>query len=243
MAFIPAGTFVMGEGRERHEVALPAYQIGKYPVTNAAFARFVEAGGYRDPSFWTEAGWRDVGNERAAPRFWDNARFSKPSQPAIGLSWYECVAYCRWLSGQTGRLYRLPTEAEWEKAARGKDGPTYPWGDAFDAARLNAREGSQKVYCSTPVGIYPGGASPFGLFDCAGNVWEWCATRWQKPYPYNAAEDEWDEHYLEGRNLRALRGGSWNYEADVAKCAHRFRFEPFGWNDRGGFRLVCAAPR
>jgi formylglycine-generating enzyme required for sulfatase activity len=242
MALVPAGKFVMGEGREQHELRLPEYRIGKYPVTNVEFARFVEAAGYKERSYWTDAGWHEVAKERDEPRFWQNARFNKPNQPVIGLSWYECVAYCRWLSRQTGRVFRLPSEAEWEKAARGEDGRVYPWGNDFDASRLNAREGEQKVYCSTPIGICPTGASPFGLYDCAGNIWEWCATRWGKPYPYDATEDEWAENYLEGQNLRALRGGSWNYEADVARCAYRFRFEPFGWNDRGGFRLVCAVP-
>ena len=241
MVVIPAGPFIMGEGRERHEVRLPAYQIGKYPVTNVEFARFVEASGYKNASFWTEAGWQEVGQKRDEPRFWQNPRFNKPNQPVIGLSWYECVAYCRWLSAQTGRIWRLPTEAEWEKGARGDDGRKYPWGNDFDASRLNAREGDQKAYCSTPVGMYPTGVSPFGLFDCAGNGWEWCATRWEKPFPYDPDEDEWNERYLAERNLRALRGGSWNYEADVAQCAYRFRFEPFGWNDRGGFRLACTA--
>jgi formylglycine-generating enzyme required for sulfatase activity/DNA-binding winged helix-turn-helix (wHTH) protein len=243
MVAIPAGKFAMGEGSAQHEVWLPDYEIGTYPVTNTEFARFVDAGGYRDASLWTEAGWREVGEERDEPLFWHNARFNKPNQPVIGLSWYECVAYCRWLSAKAGRIHRLPSEAEWEKAARGSEGRTYPWGDLFEANRLNAREGDQKVYCSTPVGVYPGGMSPFGLFDCAGNAWEWCATRWKKPFPYNASEDEWAAIYLEGGSLRALRGGSWNYEADVAECAYRFRFEPYGWSDRAGFRIVCPESR
>jgi formylglycine-generating enzyme required for sulfatase activity/DNA-binding winged helix-turn-helix (wHTH) protein len=243
MAVIPVGEFTMGKGLECHQVSLPEYQIGRYPVTNAEFAWFVAAGGYENKSIWTKAGWEEVGIERKEPRFWNDPRFNKPNQPVIGLSWYECVAYCRWLSAHTGRLHRLPTEAEWEKAARGVDGRTYPWGNAFEASRLNAREGSQKAYCSTPVGTYPAGKSPFGLFDSAGNCWEWCATRWKKPYPYETGQDEWNEGYLEGQNLRALRGGSWNYEEEVTQCAYRFRFEPFGWNDRAGFRLVCPLPR
>jgi formylglycine-generating enzyme required for sulfatase activity len=241
LVLIPSGTFLMGDGAEQHPVMLPAYRIGRYPVTNSEYARFVEADGYRHRAYWTEAGWREVAQERREPRFWENPRFNKANQPVIGLSWYECVAYCRWLSAHTGRSHRLPTEAEWERAARGDDGRKYPWGDVFDPNRLNARAGDQKVYCSTPVGIYPHGVSPFGLFDCAGNTWEWCATRWKKPLPYDVREDEWSEDYLEGQNLRALRGGSWNYEAEVTQCAHRFRFEPFGWSDRGGFRLVCPA--
>jgi formylglycine-generating enzyme required for sulfatase activity len=238
MARIPGGKFLMGAGRERHEVHLPEFEIGRYPITNAEYARFIAAGGYQQNSHWTESGWQEIGKERDEPKFWRDPRFNKPNQPVIGLSWYECVAYCRWLSSETGRIHRLPTEAEWEKAARGEDGRKYPWGNTFDASRLNAREGAQKVYCSTPVGSYSTGASPYGLFDCAGNSWEWCSTRWQKSYPYDVAENEWDESYVEGQALRALRGGSWNYEAEVTQCAYRFRFEPFGWGDRGGFRVA-----
>jgi formylglycine-generating enzyme required for sulfatase activity len=243
LVHIPSGNFTMGDGPERHEVWLDDYQIGRYPVTNAEYRPFVEAGGYAERSYWTDAGWQEVGGRREEPRFWRNSRFNRPNQPVIGLSWYECVAYCRWLAEQTGRAYRLPTEAEWEKAARGQDARLYPWGDSFDASRLNAREGDQKVYCSTPVGAYPAGVSPYGLFDCAGNGWEWCATRWKKSFPYDGGENEWTDIYLEGGTLRALRGGSWNYEAELAQCAHRFRFEPLGWNDRGGFRTACGAAR
>jgi formylglycine-generating enzyme required for sulfatase activity/DNA-binding winged helix-turn-helix (wHTH) protein len=243
MAVIPAGNFIMGSGREQREIILPEFAIGKYPVTNAEYSRFVEAGGYREPGHWTRSGWKEVGKERNEPRFWRDPQFNKPNQPVIGLSWYECVAYCRWFSAQSGRPYRLPTEAEWEKAARGSDGRAYPWGDIFDAARLNAREGEQKVYSTTPVGIYPDGVSPYGLHDCAGNCWEWCASQWTHPPPEYSEENEWSDAYLEGQPLRVLRGGSWNYEAEVAQCFYRFRFEPFGWNDRGGFRLVCSVPR
>jgi formylglycine-generating enzyme required for sulfatase activity/class 3 adenylate cyclase len=238
MVVISAGEFLMGEGTERHALFLPDYQLGKYPVTNAEFEKFIEADGYQDKTWWTEAAWQEVGQKQKEPRYWQDARFNKANQPAIGLSWYECVAYCRWLSAETGQLYRLPTEAEWEKAARGVDGRVYPWGNEFEANRVNAREGDQKVCTSTPVGIYPSGVSPFGLFDCAGNVWEWCATRWKKPFPYNADQDEWQTDYLEGKNLRALRGGSWNYKAEVARCGYRFKFQPYGWTERGGFRLV-----
>lgn len=241
MVTIAAGKFLMGEGQEQHEVFLPDYQLSKYPVTNAEYKRFIDAAGYQDKTWWTEAGWQELGQKQNEPRYWQDARFNRPNQPAIGLSWYECVAYCRWLSAETGRLNRLPTEAEWEKGARGVDGRVYPWGNEFEASRLNAREGDQKVCSSTPVGIYPTGVSPFGLFDCSGNVWEWCATRWKKLFPYNTDQDEWQADYLEGKNLRALRGGSWNYRVNVTRCGYRFKFQPYGWTERGGFRVVSPA--
>jgi formylglycine-generating enzyme required for sulfatase activity len=239
MLVIPAGNFFMGEGSEQHELFLPDYQLGKYPVTNVEYRRFIDAGGYQDKRWWTEAGWLEIGQKQSEPRFWQDARFDKPNQPVIGLSWYECVAYCRWLSAETERFCRLPTEAEWEKGARGDDGRIYPWGNEFDPSRLNGRgPGDRQVCASTAVGLYPTGVSPFGLFDCVGNVWEWCATRWKKPFPYDTQHDEWQVDYLQGQNLRVLRGGSWYFKQDVTRCTHRFKFEPYGWTDRGGCRLV-----
>jgi formylglycine-generating enzyme required for sulfatase activity len=242
MTTIPAGKFLMGEGSEQHEVFLPDYRIGKYPVTNAEYRRFIDAGGYRDKSWWTDAGWLEIGQKQTEPRFWRDTRFNKPAQPVIGLSWYECVAYCRWLSSETGALWRLPTEAEWEMGARGSAGHLFPWGNEFDPDRLNGRGPRDRQVCtSTPVGIYPTGVSPFGLFDCVGNVWEWCATRWKKPFPYDTGHDEWQPDYLQGQNLRVLRGGSWYDTKEATRCTHRFKFQPYGWNDRGGFRLVSPA--
>jgi formylglycine-generating enzyme required for sulfatase activity/class 3 adenylate cyclase len=239
MVLVPAGAFLMGEGRERHEVSLPQYRIGRYPVTNAEYRLFMDAGGYKERRWWTDAGWLEIGQSQNQPRFWHDARFNKPNQPIMGLSWYECVAYCRWLSHESGGLLRLPTEAEWEKAARGCDGLLFPWGGEFDPARLNGRGPRDSQVCATtPVGIYPNGVSAFGLYDCAGNTWEWCSTRWKKPFPYDVAQDEWSADYLQGQNLRVLRGGSWYDTREATSCTHRFKFQPYGWNDRGGFRVV-----
>jgi formylglycine-generating enzyme required for sulfatase activity len=240
---VPAGSTLMGEGHERHRLFLPAYRFGKYPVTNSEYARFIEAGGYRDRRWWTEAGWAKIGQQQGQPWLWSDARFNKPSQPVVGVSWYECVAYCRWLSAEAGRPYRLPTEAEWEKGARGTNGQQYPWGHQFEAGRLNASEGEQVVNGITPVGIYPTGVSPNGAFDCAGNVWEWCATKAAnsrlKPYPYAVTEDEWTDDYLEGADMRALRGGAWDYNRNYARCAYRHWYYPcyLGYH-YWGFRLV-----
>jgi len=263
---IPAGEFWMGgegkyDGKPQHKLYLPEYQIGKYPLTNAEFATFIEAGGYRERRWWTEAGWAEKEKPQyedepwTKPRYWADSRFNKPNQPVVGISWYEGVAYCRWVSAETGKLFRLPTEAEWEKAARGPStslgaataGRVYPWGDEFEASRLNARVGEQQVRATTPVGIYPSGVSPFGLFDCAGNVWEWCATALDadynyKPYPYDIEEDEWSEEYLNRTDVRVLRGGSWDdNNTDDFRAAFRDGGYPNNWDDYGGFWLVALA--
>jgi formylglycine-generating enzyme required for sulfatase activity len=245
---IPAGEFWMGEGQKKHKLFLSAYQIGAYPLTNMEFSRFVEAGGYQERRWWTEAGWQEKEKPTyedgpwTKPRWWDDSRFNKPNQPVVGVSWYEAVAYCRWLSAETGQSYRLPTEAEWEKAARGNDGRTYPWGNNFDPSHLNANEGEQAVRATSPVGIYPTGASPFGLFDGVGNVWEWCATEAGKAYPYDVQEDEWTESYLNRTNVRVLRGGSWDDSVNLTRCARRDWVSPSGWISSFGFRIVVVSP-
>jgi formylglycine-generating enzyme required for sulfatase activity len=260
MVVVPAGKFLMGESKEQdelfllregkeqqHMLFLPAYRLGKYPVTNAEYGRFIEARGYQDKRWWTKAGW--IEKERsgwAEPHSWDNRRVNQPNQPVVGVSWYESMAYCRWLSAESGQVYRLATEAEWEKGARGIDGREYPWGDDFEASRLNADEGAQVVDATTPVGIYPSGVSPYGAFDCAGNVWEWCTTKvhgeWIEPqfkrYPYDASEDEWTETYLKGENMRVLRGGSWCHFRSRARCACRYWNGPDFRYHFIGLRLV-----
>ena len=266
MVTIPAGEFWMGsddgENNEEpmHKLHLPDYQISQYPVTNSEYAAFIEAGGYREKQWWTAAGWQEKTKQKwTEPRDWFDNRFNPPNRPVVSVSWYEAVAYCRWLSAATGRTYRLPSEAEWEKAARGGQDLTglsnlpglpvrrYPWGDDFDPSRLNAAAGEQQVETTTPVGIYPGGVSPYGLFDCAGNVWEWGATRWlkwndPKPYPYDVTEDEWSETYLVGTNVRVLRGGSWSLNnPDDFRVSFRSRYFPNVGNFTGGFRLALSS--
>jgi formylglycine-generating enzyme required for sulfatase activity len=253
MVLVPTGEFVMGDDKSnyddeepQHQLYLPAYRLGKYPVTNAEYGRFVEAGGYQEKRWWTVSGWAEKEQPRyeeepwKEPRYWQDSRFNLPNRPVVGVSWCECVAYCRWLSAESGLVYRLPSEAEWEKGARGTDGRRYPWEGEFEASRLNAMEGEQGVWATTPVGVYPSGESPFGALDCAGNVWEWCATKWGKAYPYDTAEDEWSEAYLEGDDVRVLRGGSWSSVQVFTRCADRGRRDPDSSRGRGdhGFRLV-----
>jgi formylglycine-generating enzyme required for sulfatase activity len=250
---IPAGPFLYGEGRREHLIEQP-YRIGKYPVTNTQFARFVEAGGYDDERWWSEEGlawrsgqsdeqirdsiWRDwvkkrSPEERNRPRFWDDPERANPLVPVVGVSWYEAQAYCRWLTGElrkTGILRedevaRLPTEEERERAARSTDGREYPWGQGFDMTKANLKIGQRPANGTTAVMTYPGGTSPDGLWDCAGNVWEWTGSWWSEEKTY-----------------RVLRGGSWAYFSErSARCSYRYFVHPAYFYADIGFRVLVSA--
>jgi formylglycine-generating enzyme required for sulfatase activity len=257
MVTMPAGSFWMGtpEGEggapnevPQHKVYLEAYAIGRYPVTNAEFKRFVEDGGYEEADYWTEAGWsqKESGNWKQ-PRFWDDDDLNGGAQPVVGVSWYEALAYCRWLAAKAGKTYRLPTEAEWEKAARGdRDRRRYPWGNGWEPERCNNRENRASPGRTTPVGTYPQGDSPFGVADMAGQVWEWCSSKYggtgEEPgfgYPYDPKDGR---ENLEGEDTRLLRGGSWLDGEDACRCSQRFRYAP-GYGDYNrGFRCARSIP-
>jgi len=249
MVEIGAGEFFMGDDDDNdaspcHALSLPDYQVGKYPVTNSEFSRFISAKGYEQKKYWSAAGWTILKREEwKSPQYWDDDRFKAPNQPVVGITWFEALAYCRWLSSETGTPYELPSEAQWEKAARGGDGRIYPWGDRFAPESANCKEGKQIVWATTPVGIYPTGISPYGCLDMAGNVWEWTRSLWSRPefeYPYNP-DDGRENIDVEDNFLCVLRGGSWfNFRAD-ARCSRRSRNSPgYGWFDVDGFRVVVS---
>ncbi len=185
---LPGGEFWLGDAagrnneKPRHCVMVGRFALAKYPTTNAMFAHFIAAGGYADSAWWPGVPnefWRGDGTVkdywgdiRSQPRFWDDERFNGANQPVVGVSWYEAIAYCRWLTAtlHDGFIYRLPTEAEWEYAARGPAERRYAWGEQWTAGRANTEELNLKR--TTPVGLFPDGATPEGILDLTGNVWE-----------------------------------------------------------------------
>ncbi|MBL8161009.1 MAG: SUMF1/EgtB/PvdO family nonheme iron enzyme [Anaerolineae bacterium] len=206
------------------------YKIAKYPLTNAQYRLFVDAGGYNDEQWWTEAGWVQRQQEGwTEPRYWTDSKWNAAEQPVVGVSWYEGVAYCQWLSSVTGEAIMLPTEAQWQYAAQGDDGREYPWGSKWDGSRCNNNVDGKGVGRTTPVRQYEGkGDSPFGAVDMAGNVWEWCRT---------SHENKSDS--LDGMGVRVLRGGSWfDLNTDLFLCDFHDGNYPHKGTTYRGFRLA-----
>lgn len=236
MVLIPAGEFLMGSNpnldnntrpneQPQHRLYLPDYFMARTPVTNTQYAVFVQAAKYPPPDSWPDGQFPE----------------ERPDHPVVKVSWMDALAYCQWLTQATGRTYRLPCEAEWEKAARGNDGRIYPWGNEWDQQRCNSKKDRKSSPNTTPVGSYPDGASPYGLLDMAGNVAEWCATIVGKLYPYDTGEDESSIVYLRQGGNRVLRGGSWGDDPDEVRCAARLVFTPYipgGTSSHNGFRVV-----
>ncbi len=230
---VSAGEFLMGSdpakdeqarGNEQpqHIVRVSEFYIGKYPLTNVQYAAFVRA------------------TKREAPEHWKDGRIpsGKEDHPVVHVSWRDAVAFCKWLSQETCKSFRLPTEAEWEKAARGTEGRIYPWGDELPTDKLCNFDDS--VGDTTPVGQYSSrGDSPYGCADMTGNVWEWTQSLF-KDYPYQAGDGREDPSGSAGR---VVRGGSFVGGQDRARSAYRGYRNPNSRNDYYGFRVgVSAAP-
>ena len=236
---IPSGPFIMGEspngGNEGDRIDLPAYRIGLHPVTNAEYAQFVADGGYtqRWQHCWTSAGWACVQDYGLpAPKGWQEVTDARSNHPVVGVTWYEAWAYCAWLGEVSGRHFSLPTEAQWEKAARGTDGRRYPWGDKWEPGRCNSAEsGLGRI---SPVLTHLEGNSPFGVTDMAGNVWEWCSSVFGS-YPYRDDDGREDPS---GVAVRAVRGGSWFVRHEFVRCAFRNHFAEGLRADHLGFRVA-----
>ncbi len=216
------------EGGQTFDVS--AFEIAKYPVTNAQYGKFIELSGYKQSNWWTSEGWQIRKRENwAEPQYWQDDKWKGDDYPVVGISWYEAIAFCNWLSILTDEPIKLPTEQRWQRAAQGNDNRVYPWGDQWEADRCNTEESGIKQ--TTPVQKYEGrGDSPFGVVDMAGNVWEWCLTAYES-----------GSESLDGADRRVLRGGSWFYDQDLARAANRFSLNPSSRNSNRGFRL-CRPP-
>ncbi len=163
------------------------------------------------------------------------SEFDLPNHPVVGVSWYEAAAFCRWLSERLNMPIALPTEAQWEKAARGMDGRRYPWGNEIDAEKVNY--GDTGIRSTSAVGIFPQGESPYAAHEMSGNVWEWTADWYDSNYYANSPDR--NPPGPESGNSRTLRGGSWNYFEDGVRCANRGNsgIRSIAATD-GGFRVV-----
>ena len=257
---VPAGPFLMGtpdaersglakryggtresyaEESPQHMVDVPAFAMMRVPVTNAAYERWVVDTGARPPSTWRGS----------------RAPAELRCHPVADVSWDDAVAFAAWLSEMSGTPWGLPTEAQWEKAARGAEGRQFPWGNCFDPDCCNVRESGRPG--TTPVDAYPEGASPYGILDMAGNVWEWTRSL-QAPYPFLEDGRNDPPPLREARGLlarlmirtggdrrvldtrRVLRGGCYANPEGFARCACRFRLAPASRTPFLGFRLVRA---
>jgi formylglycine-generating enzyme required for sulfatase activity len=229
MVVIPAGGFQMGDiqgsgdsyEKPVHWVNIRQFAMGKYEVTFAEYDKFAQATGRKKPD---DKGW------------------GRGRRPVILVSWNDAVAYTKWLSQQTGELYRLPSESEWEYAARGRTHTKFWWGNDIGKNRANCHNsycGDNFKYTS-PVGYFS--ANPFGLYDTVGNVWEWIFDSWHKDYT-NAPNDGRIWAAGADNRFRVLRGGSWTYDPNCTRAAGRYRDDPDNRYDVIGFRLVRRVAR
>lgn len=219
---IPEGWFLMGcdAGRDdekpAHRVWVGAFELAAFQTTNTGYARFLQA------------------TNHARPPLWDDPNFNHPEQPVVAVSWFDAVAYCEWLSRALGKQFRLPTEAEWERAARGgAEGELYPWGDAEPETLPNYatrwKDGPETV------GLYA--PNPYGLYNLGDNVHEWCAD-WYDPNYYAVSPERSPQGPPSG-SRRASRGGSWRHHIKVTRTAARSSIPPeFKYADYG-FRVAA----
>jgi hypothetical protein len=182
---IPPGPFKMGEGAEEHDckVITQPFAISRYPVTVAQYQAFVDGGGYSAKRFWTDAGWKRMQSEKiSGPEEYDPA-FQTPNHPRAGVSWFEAIAFCRWLAEQLKMAVTLPSEAEWERAARHIDTRAFPWGNEQQGIEQRCNIDQTSLGHTSAVGLFPSGNAVCGAADMAGNVWEWTRSLWGRRAP------------------------------------------------------------
>jgi len=236
---IPAGTFRMGSRfhpRERpvRDVFVPEFQIAVAPVTVSQYSVFIESGAWTDRQWWSVSGWDWV---NATTDGWGRENRREPDgwgiqktctyRPVVGICVYEAEAYCAWLSTQKGKTLRLPTEAEWEYAARGDDGRPFPWGEAFEAGLANTAE--KQIQTTIDAGSLPGDSSPFGVLDMCGNVQQWTASSYGRLN---------DEPFPPGE-LRVARGGSFFDTVFGSRTSYRHIYPEGYFYPFLGFRLAA----
>ncbi len=238
---IPEGAFLMGEGKDQHKLTLPMYYMARYPVTVAQFRTFVETSGYEPDT--------------------QRSLHGVDTHPVVYVTWYDALAYCEWLTEtlrrwektpeplatllrEKGWQVTLPSEAEWEKAARGSDGRRYPWGEKDGPNRANYDDTG--IGTTSAVGCFPGGESPYGIEELSGNVWEWTRSLWGEDpfdpefkYPYDLADGR---ENLEAGNAvrRVVRGGAFDFSAWLVRCADRYYWLPGGRSRPFGCRVLVS---
>ncbi len=230
LVHVPGGPFRMGtvptefrktdDEEPQREVILDAYYIGKYFVTGAQYTQFTKETKHHQFHFHRDP------------------RFNAPDCPVVGVNWHDVQKFLTWLNKKTGESFRLPTEAEWEKAARGNDGREYPWGNEWDSAKANTSESRLKRL--TPVNNYPQGRSPYGCFDMAGNAYDWC-NDWFHPETYRHSPRTNPQGAITGRR-KTVRGGSWVARGQFAsRCSNRAAYEPIQAPHNVSFRIATSA--
>jgi formylglycine-generating enzyme required for sulfatase activity len=251
--YIRPGTYQIGGWKDDEESAdhdLPCFWIARYPVAVAQYAAFIDDGGYQNEDYWTPEGWVFIQKyNRTRPYLWDNTKYNSPNQAVIGVTWYECMAFCAWLTARltdrlpAGHTVQLPTEAEWEAAAA-YDGQiqrrTYPWGEDEPTPEhaIFADDQGNNLGAPAPVGVCPAGAAACGALDMGGQVWEWCRTSYGA-YPQGAGEEKSDFSLGSGDVPR--RGGSWHSNRTPVCCSARVRINPLsGGHYYDGFRLLLS---
>ena len=209
---------------------LETFRIARYPITNSQWQAFLNASdGYANDRWW-----EGLTNPDRQP---EKSTWIESNHPVTDVSWFEAVAFCRWLTAKLGLPVRLPTEWEWERAARGRNGREYPWGDGYREGFANIHEternaGSRFIRRTSPVGMYPQGYSEDGVCDLTGNVWEWCLNEYSKP----------NRCQVEGESARVLRGGSWFINQVNARSEYRNLNQPHSRSNDFGFRVVVSSP-
>ncbi len=234
---IPAGIYSIGNdnsatSRPAHELEIDAFSIAEGCVTNHQFAYFINAECYTDESLWTTIGWRWRESKHVlAPAFWLDRQFNHPDQPVVGVAWYTAMAYAKWLSRETGQVWRLPTEVEWEIAGQSQPKPHQQF--------INSAERGLGFPLKA---VGEGYRAENGVWNMRGNVWEWCLSRWGRNwqsldygYPYVADDGRED---TDGSHARVMRGGSWFDTLGESHCHHRGRYLPGSRGSNIGFRLV-----